>query len=214
MASLKISILAAAAAAFATSAQSQQAGDWIVHAGPAVVTPDESASMTAGGSPVPGADVSIGSEWTVEAEASYFVTPNVAIAVAVGFPPEFEVEAAGSLAGAGTVGKMTGGPAGLLVQYHFNRGGKVSPYVGAGAAFLFVFGTEDGVLTSLDADSAVGTALQVGANLWLNERWGAFVDVKKAFVETTATGSLGGAPVRAEVTIDPLVTNFGVSYRF
>jgi outer membrane protein len=215
MASIKLTALAAvAAAALATSAQAQEAGDWIVHLGPALVDPDESASMTAGGAPVAGADVKIGSEWSIEGEASYFLTRNLAVSVAAGFPPEFTIEATGSLTGLGTAGKMRGGPAGVFLQYHFNRAGRVSPYVGAGAAFLVVFGTTDGALSNVEADSAVGTSLQAGANVWLNERWGAFVDVKKVFIETKATGSLGGAPVRADVTIDPLVTNFGVAWRF
>lgn len=215
MPSMKLTVLAAlAAAAVATSAQAQEAGDWIVHLGPALVDPDESASLTAGGAPVPGGNVKIDAEWSVEGEVSYFLTPNIAISAAAGFPPEFTIEGAGSLAGLGTAGKMRGGPAGIFAQYHFNRAGRVSPYVGAGVAFLVVFGTEDGALTNVEADSAVGTSLQAGANVWLNDRWGAFIDVKKVFIETESTGSLGGAPVRATVTIDPLVTNFGVAWRF
>ncbi|HEY8572965.1 OmpW/AlkL family protein [Phenylobacterium sp.] len=212
---MKVTALAAvAAAALATSAQAQQAGDWIVHLGPALVDPDESASLTAGGAPVPGGNVSVDAEWSVEGEVSYFLTPNFAISAAAGFPPEFTIKGAGSLAGVGTAGKMTGGPAGIFAQYHFNRAGRVSPYVGAGVAFLVVFSTEDAALTNVEADSAVGTSLQAGANIWLNDRWGAFVDVKKVFIETESTGSLGGAPVKADVTLDPLVTNFGVAWRF
>lgn len=215
MPSMKVTALAAvAAAALATSAQAQQAGDWIVHLGPALVDPDESASLTAGGAPVPGGNVSVDAEWSVEGEVSYFLTPNFAISAAAGFPPEFTIKGAGSLAGVGTAGKMTGGPAGIFAQYHFNRAGRVSPYVGAGVAFLVVFSTEDAALTNVEADSAVGTSLQAGANIWLNDRWGAFVDVKKVFIETESTGSLGGAPVKADVTLDPLVTNFGVAWRF
>lgn len=215
MASMKLTALAAVAvAAIASSAQAQAAGDWIVHLGPAIVDPDESATLTAGGAAVPGGNVSIDAEWSIEGEASYFLTPNIAISAAAGFPPQFTIKGAGTLAGVGTAGKMTGGPAGIFAQYHFNRAGRISPYVGAGVAFLVVFGTEDGALSNVEADSAVGTSLQAGANLWINDRWGAFVDFKKVFIETESTGSLGGAPVHADVTLDPLVTNFGVAWRF
>jgi outer membrane protein W len=48
----------------------------------------------------------------------------------------------------------------------------------------------------------------------INPRWGAFIDVKKAWVGTLATAFLGPNPVRAKVSIDPIVANFGLTYRF
>ncbi|WP_374470625.1 OmpW family protein [Phenylobacterium sp.] len=215
MASMKIAAAAAlAAASLAGAAHAQEASRWFVHAGPAFVEPDESADMTAGGQTVPGADVSIGGRWTAEVEVGYFVTPNVAIAVAGGFPPKFNVDASGTLASLGRAGTMTGGPAGIMAQYHFNPEGRFQPYVGGGASFLVVFDTEDGALNDLEADSAVGTVLQAGANLMVNDRWGGFVDVKKAWVGTVAKANLGPTPVRAKVKVDPLVFNAGLTYRF
>ena len=215
MASMKIAATAAlAAASLAGAANAQEASRWFVHVGPAFVEPDESADMTAGGAPVPGASVSIDGEWTAEVEVGYFLTPNVAIAAAGGFPPKFNVMASGSLAALGKAGSMTGGPAGVMAQYHFNPEGRVQPYVGAGASFLIVFDTEDGALSDLKADSAVGTLLQGGANFMVNERWGGFVDVKKAWVGTVAKANLGPTPVRAKVKVDPLVVNAGLTYRF
>jgi outer membrane protein len=215
MHSIKLAVgTALAALAVAAPAQAQEAGRWFVHLGPALISPDEGATMTAGGQPLAGADVSIGSRWTVAGEVGYFVTPNIALAAAAGFPPTFKVKTAGTLAGMGTAGEMTGGPAGLLVQYHFNREGRIQPYVGAGTSFLVVFGTKDGLMTGLKAKSAVGTALQAGANVMLGERMGLFIDVKKAWVGTVATGNLGPAPVRAKVNVDPVVANLGLTYSF
>jgi outer membrane protein len=197
-----------------TMAHAEDASRWFVHVGPAVVSPYESATLTAGGAPVPGADVSIDARWTVEAEVGRYLTPNVAVALAGGYPPTFTVNASGTIAALGQAGKMTGGPAGLLLQYHFNRNGMIQPYVGAGASFLIVFGTKDGAMSHLRAKSAVGTALQAGADVMVNDRWGGFVDVKKAWVGTVATGDLGPMPIRAKVKVDPLVTNVGVTYHF
>lgn len=210
-------IAAAAALAFASmagAANAQEASRWFVHMGPAYVDPAESATLTAGGQPVPGGDVSIDGRWTLEGEVGYYLTKNVAIAVAAGLPPKFNVDAAGTLAPLGRAGTMTGGPAGLLVQYHFNPEGRFQPYVGAGASFLIVFDTKDGALNDLEADSAVGTALQAGADIMVNDRWGMFVDVKKAWVGTVAKANLGPTPVRAKVKVDPLVANVGLTYRF
>ncbi|MEO8115470.1 MAG: OmpW family outer membrane protein [Phenylobacterium sp.] len=200
--------------AFGTTAHAQDTSRWFVHAGPALAAPEESSKVWAGGAPVPGGSVSIDHEWTFAGELGYFVTPHVAVSVAAGLPPTFEVMGAGSLAGLGKAGEMTGGPAGLMVQYHFNPTGRIRPYVGAGAAFLVVFGTKDGIMTDLRAKSAVGTALQAGSDVMLNDRWGMFIDVKQAWVGTIATGTLGPAPVSAKVKIDPFITNFGVTYRF
>ncbi|MCR5878608.1 OmpW family protein [Phenylobacterium sp. J367] len=212
---MKIAAAAAlAAATLAGAANAQEASRWFVHAGPAYVEPSESAEMTAGGAPVAGANVTIDGEWTAEVEIGYFVTPNIAIAAAGGFPPKFDVMASGTLAALGKAGSMTGGPAGVMAQYHFNPEGRFQPYVGAGASFLIVFDTKDGALSDLEADSAVGTVLQVGANLMANERWGGFVDVKKAWVGTVAKANLGPTPVRAKVKVDPLVVNAGLTYRF
>lgn len=215
MASIKTAAAAALAmASLAGAANAQEASRWFVHLGPAYVDPVESASMTAGGAPVAGADVSIDGRWTLEGEVGYFLTPNVALAVAAGLPPKFNVDADGTLAALGRAGTMTGGPAGLLVQYHFNPEGRIQPYVGAGASFLIVFDTEDAALNNLEADSAIGTALQAGANFMVNDRWGGFVDVKKAYVGTVAKATLGPMPVRAKVKVDPLVFNAGLTYRF
>ena len=46
---------------------------------------------------------------------------------------------------------------------------------------------------------------------------GPFADARKVYFETTASGfvpALGGAPVEASVTLDPLIFNVGVGYRF
>jgi outer membrane protein len=215
MSSLKSSALGAfALVVCGSAAHAEDASRWFVHAGPALVAPDEKAKITAGGAPVPGGSVSIDSRWTVEGEVGYYVTPNIAIAVAGGAPPKFKVNAAGTIAALGAAGQMTGGPAGVMVQYHFNREGRIRPYVGAGASFLIVFSTEDGAMSNLKAKSAVGTVVQVGSDFMVNPRWGAFIDVKKAWVGTLATAFLGPNPVRAKVSLDPIVTNFGVTYRF
>lgn len=197
-----------------SAAHAEDASRWFLHVGPALVAPTEKSEVSVGGAPIPGASVSIDSRWTAAGEVGYFITPNIAIAAAGGAPPKFKVNASGSIAALGTAGQMTGGPAGLMVQYHFNPDGVIRPYIGAGPAFLIVFSTEDGAMSHLKANSAVGTLIQAGSDFMINKRWGAFIDVKKAWVGTLATGFMGPNPVQAKVSIDPIVTNLGVNYRF
>lgn len=216
MFSFKHAAMAALAmTAVGTAAHAEDTSRWFVHVGPALIHPDASDSMTADGQPVPGSNVHINEKWTGEFEVGRYLTRNVAITIAGGYPPTFDIQAAGTVASFGKIGEMTGGPAGVMVQYHFLRDGAFQPYLGAGGAVLVVFGTKDGALSNLRAATVVGPAVQAGADYWLNDHWGVFVDVKKAWISTTAKGTLGGVvPVRADVQVNPIVPSFGVSYRF
>lgn len=187
---------------------------YYVHVGPGGVLLDESAEMEAAGTVVPGATVTIKDAFTGIVEIGAFVTPNIAISFTGGFPPTAEIEASGSLNGMGRVGTAIYGPATLTAHYHFTQFGAFQPYIGAGPAFMLAFGEKDGFMNSLDVDNSVGFAVQVGADYMINERWGLFVDVKKAVLRTEAYGYLGGVPVKADVTLDPLVIHSGVTFRF
>ena len=210
----RLAIAAAAALGLATAAHGQDTTRWFVHAGPAEVALETKASMTAGGQPVPGAAVSVPNQWTAEVEVGYFATPNIAIALAGGLPPTATVNASGSLAALGRAGQMTYGPSTLNAQYHANRGGMIQPYIGVGPTFMLVFGTKDGALTNLKVNDAIGWDVQAGADVMFNAHWGAFIDAKKAFLSTKASGMLGPAPVSATVQLNPAVFNAGVTYRF
>ena len=214
MTSFKIAACAAAVAfAGVSAAHAEDNSKWIVHVGPAYVDPHESGTVYAGGALYPGAGVSLAGKWTVEGQVDYFFTKHVAVAAAFGYPPTFAVVGAGSLAGV-SAGKITGGPAGVFLEYHPLRTGRIQPYAGAGAAFLLVFGTKDGALTNLTAKSAAGPAIGAGADIMISDKWGIFIDAKKAWVGTIAKGNLGPTPVKADVRIDPMVYNAGVSFHF
>lgn len=215
MLSLNSLILAGITAlSLTTAASAQDTSRWFVHAGPAEVMLDTKVKMTAGGQTVPGAAVSIAPQWTVEGEVGYFLTPNVAVAFAGGYPPTATINASGSLSALGRAGQMTYGPATLNAQYHFLHEGVFRPYVGAGLTFMLVFDTKDATLTHLKVDDALGSDLQIGSDFMISPHWGAFIDYKKAFLSTTATGMLGPAPVVAKVQLNPGVANAGVVYRF
>ena len=215
MSSLKTAAFAALGlAVIACQARADDASRWTVHFGPAVVSPQESATLNLAGAPVPGGNVSIASRWTVEGEVGYYLTRHISVGFAAGYPPTFTVKGAGSMSALGTAGQMTGGPAGAGVLYHFNRDGRIQPYIGGGASFLIVFGTKDGALSHLKADDSVGGLVQAGADVFVNKHWGFYLDVKKAWIGTTATASYAGLPVVAKVAIDPLVPSAGAVYRF
>ena len=185
-----------------------------VHAGPALVDLADNVDMTAGGGVVPGADIHSDPQWTAAVEAGWFVTPHLAVSYTFGVPPTATVEGRGSIAPYGTLGETTYGPMAWMISYHMTDRGPVQPYVGMGVAYLHVFDAKDGVVTNLDVGDDVGLAFQVGADMMLTPRWGAFVDVKKAYLRPEFTGNLGPAPVAGTIQADPLVLSAGVAYRF
>lgn len=206
--------VAALGLAGAARAQDADASRWFVHVGPADVILQPKVSLTAGGQAVPGAAVTIPSQWTVEGEIGYFLTKDIAVAFAGGYPPTLTFNGSGSLAALGKAGQAVAGPAAVNLSYHFNRGGTIQPYVGAGMAFMIVWSTKDAALTNVKVDDAVGPEVQAGADLMIDKHWGAFVDYKRAWLQTTATGMLGPAPVSSKIDLNPTVVNAGVTYRF
>lgn len=185
-----------------------------IHAGPAGLFYSEGAKMRAAGTPIAGADVRIPNSLTGAIEVGYFFTPNVAVGFAGGYPPLVKVEAQGSIKGLGTLGKVAGGPTALTAQYHFTGLGNFQPYVGVGPSLMIIFKDQDGVVTDLKTDHALGFAGQVGFNYMFNENWGFFFDAKKVYLRARTAGNLGPAPIKATVTLDPLVLHSGVTYRF
>jgi outer membrane protein len=187
---------------------------WYVHAGLGGIILSESARMTAVGNPVPGASIAIDPQLTPVVEVGYFLTPNIAVSLTGGLPPKINVHAKGSIAGLGVLASAVYGPSTLTAHYHFTEFGAFQPYVGAGIAYMKVFSTKDRALANTKMDDTFGLALQAGVDIMINRNWGMFFDLKKAFLKTDASGILGGVPIRAKVTLDPVVVHSGVTYRF
>ncbi len=187
---------------------------WFVHAGPTGLFMKEGAKIKALGSRLPGANISIDPQATLGLAIGYFVLPNVAIVFSGGIPPLAKIDGAGTISSLGKLGSTVYGPMALTAQYHFNDLGFIKPYIGVGPMAMLVFSTKDAALSNVKIDNAVGAVLQVGADIMLSQQWGLFVDVKKAYLRTDATGSLGPLPLTARVRLDPLVVSTGITYRF
>lgn len=216
----RTALVVSAVAACAVAAPNAAAQDqrWFLHAGPGYLAPDESAEIQAGGQPSPGADVSLDSSTTVAVEIGRFFTPRVSASLTLGLPPREDLNGAGTLEPFGKLGELRYGPGAIAVQYHFNPSGQFNPYVGAGVALQYNFADDDAAAVDLEVENAGGPAVQVGAELMFNERFGAFVDYKKAFYGTEASGRLltpgGPVPFTADVQVDPTFLHGGLVYRF
>jgi outer membrane protein len=160
--------------------------------------------------------------YTLALEAGYFVTPNVAIALSAGVPPALAHFKATGFTGAGLLGtdllgSVRGGSIRVLLQYHYTELGAFQPYFGAGVSYFLNFGNiSDGILTNFALDQNFSFVVQAGADWMLTPNWGVFVDGKKAFFSTDASGFVlnTATPVRANIRFDPWIASAGVTFKY
>ncbi len=174
---------------------------------------DESSDVYIAGTSVPGLDLEVDNDLTGGLELGYRFGDHIAASVMVGLPPLATVYGNDLLPV--RVGSITYGALVASAHYHFTAfGPRFEPYLGGGIAYTVVLNEKDGVLKNLDVENAFGPVLQFGVESKINDRWGLFVDFKKVWLDTTATGTINGLPARADISFDPFVTMVGVSYRF
>ncbi|MGC8202952.1 OmpW/AlkL family protein [Aliiroseovarius sp. PTFE2010] len=189
-------------------------GDWLVGVNAAKAFTEESLdSISAGGAPIPGAGVDISDDTTLSFDVSYFLGSSVAINFFGGLPASANLTGAGSLAGT-PVGETKYGPAILSLQYHFATKSSFSPYVGAGLGRILFLEEQGNAVADLDLNDAWAPALQVGMRYQVSENWLANADIRYTPFKTDLSGTLGGAPVKGSVSVDPTILNIGFAYRF
>lgn len=185
--------------AFATD--SFKSGDFMIRARALGVVPDESGHVSNGDT------VSIDTSVVPEFDFSYFFTPNISAELIAAVTPHDVKTSSGIDAGSAWLLPPT-----LTLQYHFTQCPKVIPYVGAGVNYTHFFNADAGALNSVKYEDSFGGALQAGMDIPIKDNWYANIDVKKAFISTTAKFSPSG--VRADVDIDPWLVGVGVGYKF
>ena len=177
---------------------------------------DTDASIKAAGRHLPGSNLRASNNLTLGLGIGYFITPDVSLLAVLGVPPTTTLTGQGTLSGL-TLGKVTYGPSMLVANYHFRQFGVFQPFLGAGITYTVVFGTKDDAIANLRVSNSIGAVIRAGFDVMFSDQWGAFLSVSKVFVSTNTSGnaaSLGGAPVSAHVSFDPLVLFSGITYRF
>ena len=204
------------AAALPAAPAAAQAGDskWFARVGVTQLTLADGLDLSFGGAPVPGADLETKSHYTPTIQAGRFIGDHLAVSLTVGLPPHIEIQGSGALQPFGKLAETTYGPAVLSVQYRPFRSGTFQPYVGAGAAYMVIFSTEDAAFRDVEIDDDLAPALEVGTDIMFNERYGIFLDAKKAFWSADASGSIGPLSIAAEAELDPLILQAGALFRF
>lgn len=214
---------AAVALPFATPAAAQEAGDIQIKGFVTGVLPDgaitEVETDLIG---LPAGSQTEASDSVVPTVAiEYFVSPNFSLETICCVTPH-DVTGAGALEGAELIDDAIILPASLTAKYHFNLGGGIKPYLGAGATYFMIFSEDVGAdaaalgATDVDLSDEFGFLLQGGLDIALNDRGlGLSLDAKRYFVGTTATFSAGQTvALQSEHDLDPWVLSAGLAYRF
>jgi outer membrane protein len=171
------------------------------------VIPDESGKIETAGGVDTGLRVNgIGNDVIPELDLTYFFTDNIAIEAIAGTNGH-SVKASGV-----DLGNVRMLPPTITLQYHFFPKERVSPYIGAGVNYTFMFTTSTGAMTSVEYDNSFGAALQAGVDIALSGPWSLNLDVKKVFMSTDV--KVNGGALKSNVDLDPWLVGVGVGYRF
>ena len=200
-----LSAVAGALLATGAAVHAEEAGSWVVKAGVHSVDPTSNNGSLADGAMK--ADAGSDTEPTITGE--YFVTPNFGVELLASLPWEHEIRLNG--AKAATVKQL---PPTLSAQWHFNPGGTVSPFVGAGLNYTIFYNERTtGPLAgaNLNVSNTLGPALHGGVDFRLDERWLVTVDAR--WIKIGPDVKVNGAKV-GSIDIDPIVYGVAVGYRF
>ena len=216
---LSACLLLAPALLAASIAQAHQAGDIIVRAGAVTVDPREDSSgikhAVAGNL---GGKATLDSDTQLGLNFVYMVTDKVGVELLAATPFSHDVGVTGVIDKLGSIKHLP--PTVSLVYYPLNNASAFKPYVGAGVNFTWFF---DEDLSSaakgegfdgFSLENSWGLAAQIGADYMINDNWMVNAQVRYIDIETTGKTSLGGAPVKVDVDVDPWVYMVGLGYKF
>jgi len=220
------SVLAVALAA--PFAQAHQAGDVIVRAGAITVDPREDSGdiyVGALNSSVAGTKATLDSNTQLGLNFAYMLTDKVGIELLAATPFSHDVGVAGMPGGFsdlnGKLGEIKHLPPTLSVVYYpLDSKATFQPYVGAGVNYTWFFddklssSAESKGFNGLDMKDSWGLAFQVGADYMLTDSLMINAQVRYIDIDTTGTTSYGGAKVKVDVDVDPMVYMVGLGYKF
>lgn len=220
------SVLAVALAA--PFAQAHQAGDVILRAGAITVDPrEESGDIYVGAlnTSVAGTKATLDSDTQLGLNFAYMVTDKIGIELLAASPFTHDVGVAGMPGGFaslnGKLGELKHLPPTLSVVYYpLDSKSAFQPYVGAGINYTWFFDdklsseAESKGFSGLDMKDSWGLAAQVGMDYMLTDNVMVNAQVRYIDIDTTGTTNFGGAKVKVDVDVDPMVYMVGLGYKF
>ncbi|KDN26005.1 OmpW family protein [Moraxella bovoculi 237] len=188
---LKNIALALVAATATTAAVAAPAGTWTIGAGAAYVDPKSN----------PGLELSVDEDVRPSVTFEYFPVKNVGIELLAAHPFKHDIESDGE-----KVGSVKLLPPTLSLQYHFDNGGKVVPFIGAGVNYTTFF-KERLAVSDLELKDNWGAAGHVGVDFKLTDRDAVRLDAR--YIDLKTDVKIDGAN-KGELDLSPWV--YGVSF--
>lgn len=198
-------VIAALMAGLSGPALAQSAGDWTVAIGAGSVMPKDDNGTVAGS-----LDIEVDNDVRPTLTLEYFVRDNIGVELLAATPFEHDV----NVKGVGKVGSVRHLPPTVSVNYHFETGSALKPYVGVGLNWTSFWGEETtGALAGADLNlrHSFGLALQAGADWWLNDKSAVRATVR--WIDIDSDVYLDGAKI-GEVEIDPVVLQAAYVMKF
>lgn len=188
---LKNIALALVAATATTAAVAAPAGTWTIGAGAAYVDPKSN----------PGLGLSVDEDVRPSVTFEYFPVKNVGIELLAAHPFKHDIESKGE-----KVGSVKLLPPTLSLQYHFDNGSKVVPFIGAGVNYTTFF-KERLAVSDLELKDNWGAAGHVGVDFKLTDRDAVRLDAR--YIDLKTDVKIDGAN-KGELDLSPWV--YGVSF--
>lgn len=194
-----------------TTAANAEQSPWQVRVRAIDVVPEASSSTITG---LGGEVTDISSQIVPELDISYFFSKHVSAELILA-TSKSNVTATGTAIGNVDLGSVWVLPPTLTLQYHFLPEKMINPYVGAGLNYTTFYNVDSGpVADSIDYSNSFGPALEIGADIMIDENWMINLDVKQIFMQTNATVNVGADSYTTTVDINPVVYGVGIGYRF
>lgn len=192
---------------------------WYIQPGALFVNFIEDSKVNAAGMEIDGASVELSNEVTASMQFGYNFSEKFSISSLIALPPTTTITGKGAIAGL-TIGEVTFIPIILSGNYHFKILKNIEPYIGVGLNYTVISKEKDNNLLDLEAENMFGFVLRGGVNYMFSKNWGLNASATMNFIKTDITGSvapgipgLGGAPVNAEVNVNPLGLQIGLVYK-
>lgn len=187
-----IAVIAAIAALTSTNVLAHKEGDFIIRAGAATVSPNDSSGDVLD---TAGVKFGVDSNTQLGLTFGYMFTDNISLEVLAASPFSHNISATGL----GDIAETKHLPPTLMVQYYFGQANSdFRPYVGAGINYTVFFdeslnqGAKDLGLSDLSLDDSWGLAANIGMDYMINEDWFLNASVWYADIGTTAKYKFNG----------------------